>query len=137
MYDLLEYIQELIAKAKNSDAEEGEEILDEVVMLINHEFQSKHKMEIIQDNLKPDEFFKILRKNHSNLTFGQEQMCYYDYLGLSRKEISILLNVSIRTVENRIYFISKSIKPIDNKTLRSYLLDLVSIDDASIINKSS
>lgn len=66
-------------------------------------------------------FFVDLQRAHPNLTAGETRMCAFIIMHLSTKDIAILTNRSVRTVETIKYRLGKKLNLSENMSLATYL----------------
>lgn len=69
-------------------------------------------------------FFKRLRENYPDLTPNDLKVCAYLRMNLTSKEISSLMNVSIRTVENTRYRLRKKLKLEKSTNLIRFIMEI-------------
>lgn len=71
-----------------------------------------------------DDFFKKLQVSHPNLTPGDLKLAAYLRLNLSTKEIAPLLNLSVRSVENKRYRLRKKMDLSEEDNLTEYIMKI-------------
>jgi len=69
-----------------------------------------------------DDFFKKLQSKHPTLTPGDLKLAAYLRLNLSTKEIAPLLNLSVRSVENKRYRLRKKLLLGEDDNLTEYIM---------------
>lgn len=70
-------------------------------------------------------FFHELYRRHPDLTKGETRMCAYTLMNLSTKEIAIITNRSMRTVETIRYRLGKKLNLDHGSSLSAYLHSLI------------
>ncbi|MFZ1457144.1 MAG: LuxR C-terminal-related transcriptional regulator, partial [Saprospiraceae bacterium] len=68
------------------------------------------------------EFFKRLTEKYTNLSSNDYKMCTYLRMNLTSKEISALMNISLRSVETNRYRLRKKLGLHSEANLTQYLL---------------
>ena len=72
------------------------------------------------NSLHPD-FYAKLAARYPTITIGEARMCAYIALGLGNKEIALMTNRSVRTVEAVKYNLAKKLQLEENETILSRL----------------
>jgi DNA-binding response OmpR family regulator/DNA-binding CsgD family transcriptional regulator len=113
--------QKLKKEAKESVAKEIDEIQDEV----EHLLSTKNDYEYFKNELNQLNYELIHKLNDKcpDLTDNELKICSMVHLGLSNKDISSLLAISTRTVENTRYRITKKLG-LDSRRLKEFLQEL-------------
>ncbi|PHS10553.1 MAG: hypothetical protein COA88_02070 [Kordia sp.] len=102
---------------------------DEITKLL----RDLHSYKTISDNKKElknylekvnNEYLFNLTKNYPNLTKEEQHLCSLIYLNLKNKDISNLLNLSIRSIENKRYRIRKKMNLETTQSLSNTLNNL-------------
>jgi len=68
-----------------------------------------------------DEFFNELKRKHQKITTKDLKICAYIKMGLTTKEISPLLNISIRGVETQRYRLKQKLELDSDNSVTEYL----------------
>ncbi len=71
-----------------------------------------------------DEFFKKLKNQYPDLTTGDLRLAAFLKINLSSKEISSLLGLSVRGVENKRYRLRKKLGLNENDNLTSFMIEV-------------
>jgi DNA-binding CsgD family transcriptional regulator len=92
--------------------------------LIEMNLNSDHEWEIFEQNFAEvhDDFLDNLKGSHPDLTSGDLRLAAYIKMGLSSKEISPLLNISVRSVENKRYRLRKKMNLSGEDNLSDQLM---------------
>ena len=95
----------------------------EIIDSINNKLNDDNSWQIfeIQFNKANPDFFKNLLSTHSELSFSELRICALLKLGLNTKQISLIMNLSERTIENHRLSIRKKIIIDKSNSLISYL----------------
>jgi DNA-binding CsgD family transcriptional regulator len=113
-------LQELRNKILLSDRKDGEGIgRSQVIRLIDRTIDSDEGWRIFDQNF--DEvhaaFLEQLRRQYADMTAGEVRLASFIRMGLSSKEIAPLLNISVRSVENKRYRLRKKMNIDANQNL--------------------
>jgi len=97
-----------------------------IVSKIDEEIESDQDWESFVEvfNHVHDDFFKKLQIKHPSLTPGDLKLAAYLRLNLSTKEIAPLLNLSVRSVENKRYRLRKKMGLGEEDNLTEYVLSV-------------
>ncbi|MFZ1735333.1 MAG: LuxR C-terminal-related transcriptional regulator, partial [Candidatus Moraniibacteriota bacterium] len=97
-----------------------------IMHLIDQNLSSDEEWEIFEQNFAEvhEEFLNNLSILHADLTSGELKLAAYIRMDLSSKEIAPLLNISLRSVENKRYRLRKKLGLEHDDNLSSYLLKL-------------
>lgn len=71
-----------------------------------------------------ENFFKKLKAQHPELVPNDLKLCAYLRMNMSSKELSSLLNISLRGVEIRRYRLRKKLEIPHDKNLVEFLIEL-------------
>lgn len=88
----------------------------------NMDIDEDWKMFLIQFEQKHATFFNRLREVYPDLTMNDLKLCACLRLNLASKDISSLLNISIRAVENSRYRLRKKMNIPPNQNLNDYFM---------------
>ncbi|MDA3894246.1 MAG: triple tyrosine motif-containing protein [Salinivirgaceae bacterium] len=112
----------LVNKVDEKNRKTLEDIIAEIENEINEDKDWKHiepRLDKVYNN-----FMTILKNKHSNLTQTELRIAAYVRMGLSTKEISELLQKTIKAIDNERYRLRKKLDVPLNDSLKGYLLDL-------------
>lgn len=92
--------------------------------LIDRNINSDQDWEIFERNFATvhRDFLTTLKKKYPDLTTGELRLAAYIRLDLSSKEIAPLLNIGVRSVENKRYRLRKRMDISNEETLKSHLM---------------
>ncbi|WP_235298145.1 helix-turn-helix and ligand-binding sensor domain-containing protein [Portibacter marinus] len=108
----------LSKELKSADAYKRRQILHLIEMNMN----SEDDWELFEPTFAEvhEDFLDKLRGKHSNITQGELRLAAYIKMDLSSKEIAPLMNISVRSIENKRYRLRKKLG-IEDQSLKSYL----------------
>ena len=122
-------LQEILHKAGKSNEHDGNEaehfsenVIDIVRKNLNTEVES-HKF-IHHFNEVHPEFFSKLKSICKDLTENNLRMCAYFKMGMSMKQVAVILNVSTETVKNARYRLKKKLMLEKDDNLDDYLRNI-------------
>ena len=122
-------LQEILQKAGKSNEIEGMEnedlsdnIIDIVRKNLNTEVES-HKF-IHHFNEVHPQFFTKLKSICNDLTENNLRMCAYFKMGMSMKQVAVILNVSTETVKNARYRLKKKLMLAKDDSLDDFLRNI-------------
>lgn len=120
-------ILKVAATLKGEGAREGKQQLIVINSRIDANIQSDEVLKRIEDqfDLIHNNFMKHLNDKHPDLTINERMMCAYLKMNLSTKEISPLLNISVRGVETIRYRLRKKFGLEREDSLTDYLNSLL------------
>ncbi len=97
-----------------------------LITQINHNIEHDKDFEVFQSNFNVlhSDFFFILEKRFGNLTRNEKVLCAYLKMNLSSKEISSLLNITIRGVEVSRYRLRKKLEIDKDINLNDFMNNL-------------
>jgi len=122
-----EYIESFSGKIKNTLSRISDKKSKTEITKLLHDLQS---YKIINDNKKElktylskvnDEYLFNLTKKHPSLTKEEQYLCSLIFLNLKNKDIANLLNLSVRSIENKRYRIRKKINLNTEENLSNHL----------------
>ena len=118
---MLTDLKDYLKRARN---EENAIEYEKLVKLINRNIKSDEDWEIFERNFAEvhEDFITSLRKKHISLTAGELRLAAYIRMNLSSKEIAPLLNISVRSVENKRHRLRKKIEIPNSLPLKEYLM---------------
>lgn len=119
-------LQEILQKAGKSNDLENEDFSDNIIDIVrknlNTEVES-HKF-IHHFNEVHPEFFSKLKSICSDLTENNLRMCAYFKMGMSMKQVAVILNVSTETVKNARYRLKKKLMLAKDDSLDDFLRNI-------------
>ena len=125
-----EYVSSLSEKIKATltkitDPKSKDEINKLLIDLQSYKVVSNNKKELntYLEKINSEYLFN-LTNNYPDLTKEEQHLCSLIYLDLKNKDISNLLNLSVRSIENRRYRIRKKMNLKTNQNLSDVLNDL-------------
>jgi DNA-binding CsgD family transcriptional regulator len=92
--------------------------------LIDVNINSDDEWEIFEKNFEEvhESFLISLKNNYPTITAGELRLAAYIKMNLSSKEIAPLMNISVRSVENKRYRLRKKMNLASEETLSDYLV---------------
>ena len=111
-----------LIQAKTNDAESKTELNNLIFELQNFKFINDTKDDLF--NQVDAQFAYKLEKKYPLLSDEERKICILIYLNLKNKDIAVLLNLSVRSVENSRYRIRKKLNLESNDSLSAILLSL-------------
>lgn len=116
--------ESLIAKlteAKNSEI--VTKAIKAIIVELKHQNEINIKMNLIQENMNVVnmQFFDRLLQKHPTITRTDKEFCSYIRLGLSTKEIAVIRNTTINTINVAKTRLRKKLGLLNNKDLSVYL----------------
>ena len=121
--ELLNIIKEDL---KKSSEENSGRNIKSVISTINSNIAEKDSWKVFKeafDNADKD-FLKKIKAAHPSLTPSDLKLCAYLRMNMSSKEMSSLLNISLRGVEIRRYRLRKKLEVPHDKNLTEFLMEL-------------
>ncbi|MBS1563774.1 MAG: hypothetical protein JST39_05265, partial [Bacteroidetes bacterium] len=122
--ELLSKIKEDLMKLKNtSEVEKDSKDFKKIIRIIDHELNNVHDWEqfAVHFDTVHTNYLKKLKERFPDLTASELKVCAYLRLNLSTKEISQLMNISIRGVETSRYRLRKKLDLPNDVNLMDYL----------------
>ena len=118
--DLLRTVKDDLRVAKDEDA------IKAVINTINKSLRQNDEWKFFQEafNNADSEFLKKVKALHPALTPSDLKLCAYLRLNLSSKEMSELLNITVRSVEIKRYRLRKKLDLQHENNLVNYILEL-------------
>ncbi len=113
-----------ISKSKNEDSYNQNR--QQIIHLINKNINSNQDWELFEKTFAQvhEDFLNKLKAYHPNITAGEIRLAAYIKMNLSSKEIAPLLNISIRSIENKRYRLRKKLEIGHENNLKEYLQSL-------------
>lgn len=92
--------------------------------LIDTHISSEYDWQVFEANFNElhDEFFRRLKSDFPELTPGDLKLAAYLKMNLSSKEIAPLLNISLRSVENKRYRLRQKMKLTEEHNLTDFMI---------------
>ena len=121
---LLKIKEDLMQLRKGSEVEKDSKDFKKIIRIIDSELNNEHDWEqftVHFDSVHTD-YLKNLKERFPDLTASELKLCAYLRLNLSTKEISQLMNISIRGVETSRYRLRKKLELPNDANLGEYLL---------------
>ena len=121
---LLEIKEALITTKKASNASFSDKHFQHLQHLIDTNMTHEESQKVFEENFNEvhEDFLKRLKLQHSELTVGDLKLAAYLRMNLSSKEISPLLFISVRSIENKRYRLRKKMGLQDADNLAEYLI---------------
>ena len=123
--ELLSKIKDDLMRLKNtSEVEKDSKDFKKIIRIIDNELDSPHDWEqfaVHFDSVHTD-YLKNLKDRFPDLTASELKLCAYLRMNLSTKEISQLMNISIRGVETNRYRLRKKLDLPNETNLVDFLL---------------
>jgi len=122
---MLNELKAVVSKEEITDSNK-KKWQQKIMHLIDQNLSSDEEWEIFEQNFAEvhEEFLNKLSVLHADLTNGELKLAAYIRMDLSSKEIAPLLNISLRSVENKRYRLRKKLGLEHDDNLSSYLLKL-------------
>ena len=122
---MLADLKEMIEKETRKPGADGLQ-KQKIFNLIDRNINSDSDWQIFEQNFAAvhKDFFETLKDKHPDITAGELRLAAYVRLNLSSKEIAPLLNISIRSVENKRYRLRKRLAITKADSLKNYLMRL-------------
>lgn len=121
---LLKIKEELQALRTTPDANLSGRQYQKITHLIDTHISSDHDWQVFEMNFNQvhEQFFKKLKIDFPELTPGDLKLAAYLKMNLSSKEIAPLLNISIRSVENKRYRLRRKLNLDEEVNLTDFML---------------
>jgi len=125
--ELLQKLADDITKLKD---ENGKKLSDEqtrkIQKVINDGMNDERDWHLFENSFNEahESFFKKLKAQHPDLVPNDLKLCAYLRMNMSSKEMSSLLNISLRGVEIRRYRLRKKLEVPHDKNLTEFLMEL-------------
>lgn len=123
---LIRVKEDLMKAAAAKDMDVAGKRIVSVVKRIDSDIDNESHWDVFETHLEQvhEEFLKRLQEKHSNLMPRELRLCAYIRMGLSSKEISALMNISSRAVENNRYKLRKKLGLEQGDNMLEYILGL-------------
>ncbi|MCT4590047.1 MAG: LuxR C-terminal-related transcriptional regulator [Carboxylicivirga sp.] len=122
--EFLATINERLKRIKSlKDNSEISHKLDSLIKKINKDLDSESHWEVFELHLEQvhADFLKRLKEKHPGLSSRENKLCAYIRMGMSSKEIAVLMNVSYRAVENNRYRLRQNLNIESGENLSRYI----------------
>ncbi|WP_316800090.1 triple tyrosine motif-containing protein [Pedobacter frigidisoli] len=125
--ELLQKLSDEIMKLKD---ENGKKLSDDqtrkIQKVINDGMNDERDWHLFENSFNEahESFFKKLKAQHPDLVPNDLKLCAYLRMNMSSKEMSSLLNISVRGVEIRRYRLRKKLEVAHDKNLTEFLMEL-------------
>jgi len=125
--ELLQKLSSEITKLKD---ENGKKLSDDqtrkIQKVINDGMNDERDWHLFENSFNEahESFFKKLKAQHPDLVPNDLKLCAYLRMNMSSKEMSSLLNISLRGVEIRRYRLRKKLEVPHDKNLTEFLIEL-------------
>jgi len=125
--ELLQKLSDEITKLKD---ENGKKLSDDqtrkIQKVINDGMNDERDWHLFENSFNEahESFFKKLKAQHPDLVPNDLKLCAYLRMNMSSKEMSSLLNISLRGVEIRRYRLRKKLEVPHDKNLTEFLMEL-------------
>lgn len=125
--ELLQKLSDEITKLKD---ENGKKLSDDqtrkIIKVINDGMNDERDWHLFENSFNEahESFFKKLKAQHPDLVPNDLKLCAYLRMNMSSKEMSSLLNISLRGVEIRRYRLRKKLEVPHDKNLTEFLMEL-------------
>ena len=120
---MLNDLKYLIKKIDNND-HHPEKLRQKLLHLIDMNINSDDEWEIFERNFAEvhEDFLTNLKEAYPKITSGELRLAAYIRMNLSSKEIAPLLNISIRSVENKRYRLRKRMNLSHTENLSDHIM---------------
>ena len=123
--NMLNELKEVLSKEETTDTGR-KKWKQKMRHLIDQNLSADEEWEIFEQNFAEvhEDFLERLKNIHPHLTGGEQRLAAYIRMDLSSKEIAPLMNISLRSVENKRYRLRKRLDLEHDDNLSSYLTNL-------------
>ncbi|MBC6109618.1 triple tyrosine motif-containing protein [Pedobacter fastidiosus] len=125
--ELLQKLSDEIAKLKDESGKKlSEDQTRKIQKVINDGMNDERDWHLFENSFNEahESFFKKLKAQHPDLVPNDLKLCAYLRMNMSSKEMSSLLNISLRGVEIRRYRLRKKLEVPHDKNLTEFLMEL-------------
>ncbi|MFC4211414.1 triple tyrosine motif-containing protein [Pedobacter lithocola] len=125
--ELLQKISEEILKLKDENGKKlADDQLRKIQKVINDGMNDERDWHLFENSFNEahESFFKKLKIGHPDLVPNDLKLCAYLRMNMSSKEMSSLLNITLRGVEIRRYRLRKKLNVPHDKNLTEFLMEL-------------
>ncbi|MCX2572961.1 ligand-binding sensor domain-containing protein [Pedobacter sandarakinus] len=125
--ELLQKLSDEITKLKDENGKKlSEDQTRKIQKVINDGMNDERDWHLFENSFNEahESFFKKLKAQHPDLVPNDLKLCAYLRMNMSSKEMSSLLNISLRGVEIRRYRLRKKLEVPHDKNLTEFLMEL-------------
>jgi len=125
--EFLASIKERLKRIKSSkDLDEIVYKLGLVIKNIDKDIDSESHWEAFELHFEQvhAEFLKRLKEKHADLSLREQKLCAYIRMGMTSKEIAMMMNISFRAVENNRYRLRQKLDLMHGENLSRYISTL-------------
>lgn len=125
--ELLQKLSGEITKLKDESGKKlSEDQTRKIQKVINDGMNDERDWNLFENSFNEahESFFKKLKAQHPDLVPNDLKLCAYLRMNMSSKEMSSLLNISLRGVEIRRYRLRKKLEVPHDKNLTEFLMEL-------------
>ena len=125
--ELLQKLSNEITKLKDENGKKlSEDQTRKIQKVINDGMNDDRDWHLFENSFNEahESFFKKLKVQHPDLVPNDLKLCAYLRMNMSSKEMSSLLNISLRGVEIRRYRLRKKLEVPHDKNLTEFLMEL-------------
>lgn len=125
--ELLQKLSEEITKLKDESGKQlSEDQTRKIQKVINDGMNDERDWNLFENSFNEahESFFIKLKKMHPALVPNDLKLCAYLHMNMSSKEMSSLLNISLRGVEIRRYRLRKKLEVPHDKNLSEFLMEI-------------
>ncbi|RZK20730.1 MAG: transcriptional regulator [Pedobacter sp.] len=125
--ELLQKLSNEITKLKDENGKKlSEDQTRKIQKVINDGMNDERDWHLFENSFNEahESFFKKLKVQHPDLVPNDLKLCAYLRMNMSSKEMSSLLNISLRGVEIRRYRLRKKLEVPHDKNLTEFLMEL-------------
>jgi len=125
--ELLQKLSDEIAKLKDESGKKlSEDQTRKIQKVINDGMNDERDWHLFENSFNEahESFFKKLKAQHPDLVPNDLKLCAYLRMNMSSKEMSSLLNITLRGVEIRRYRLRKKLEVPHDKNLTEFLMEL-------------
>ncbi|QPH39098.1 triple tyrosine motif-containing protein [Pedobacter endophyticus] len=125
--ELLQKLSDEIMKLKDENGKKlSEDQTKKIQKVINDGMNDERDWHLFENSFNEahESFFKKLKAQHPDLVPNDLKLCAYLRMNMSSKEMSSLLNISLRGVEIRRYRLRKKLEIPHDKNLTEFLMEL-------------
>ena len=122
--EFLATVKERLMRIKSlKDTSEIAHKLELLIKKINKDLDSESHWEVFELHLEQvhEDFLKRLKMKHPNLNPREQKLCAYIRMGMSSKEIAVIMNISYRAVENNRYRLRQNLDLESGDNLSKYI----------------
>jgi len=125
--ELLQKLSDEISKLKDENGKKlSEDQTKKIQKVITDGMNDERDWHLFENSFNEahESFFKKLKAKHPDLVPNDLKLCAYLRMNMSSKEMSSLLNISLRGVEIRRYRLRKKLEVPHDKNLTEFLMEL-------------